>query len=146
MPRFQMLLLPNDHVDLPQPGMLTPKSYVAQNDQALGMIVEGITHSGFWASTAIFVVEETAWGGWDHVNAHRAAALVVSPYARRKSVDSTAYSTCSVLRTIELILGLPPMSQYDAAAKPMFGSFVDQADLAPYTLRPPKVSITDLNP
>jgi len=146
MPRFQMLLLPNDHIGPPQPGMPTPRTYVAQNDQALGMIVEGLTHSAFWASTAIFVVEETAWGGWDHVDAHRAAALVISPFARRKSVDSTAYSTGSVLRTIELILGLPPMSQYDAAATPMFGAFVDQADPAPYVLRPSKVSITDLNP
>jgi len=146
MPRFQMLLLPNDHIGLPKPGMLTPRAYVAQNDQALGMIVEGITHSAFWAGTAIFVVEETAWGGRDHVDAHRAAALVVSPYARRRSVDSTPYSTCSMLRTIELILGLPPMSQYDAAATPMLGSFAEEANPAPFTLRPPKVSITDLNP
>src|SRR5207249_5813671 len=117
-----------------------PRSYVAQNDLALGMLVEGLSKSKFWASIAIFVIEDDAQNGPDHVDAHRTVALAISPYIKKKSVDSTMYSTTSMLRTMELILGLPPMSQYDAAATPMFNSFTSEPDLASYSARPSRVS------
>jgi YVTN family beta-propeller protein len=145
MPRFQVVRLPNDHTNGTRPGSLTPRSYVAQNDRALGLVIEGISHSKFWPSTAVFVIEDDAQNGPDHVDAHRTVALVISPYARRKSVDSTMYSTSSMVRTMELILGLPPMSQYDAAATPMFRSFGTKADLTPYTALDARVSLTETN-
>ena len=91
---------------------------MADNDLALGRVVEAVSHSKFWPQTAIFVLEDDAQDGPDHVDAHRSPAFVISPYARRGAVDSTMYSTCSMLRTMELILGLKPMSQFDAAAHP----------------------------
>jgi hypothetical protein len=119
---------------------------VASNDQALGMIVEAITHSAAWKEFAIFVIEDDAQNGSDHVDAHRTAGLVISPYTRRGLVDSTMYSTTSMLRTMELILGLPPLTQYDAAATPMFASFTDKADLTPYTLVAPRTDLLAKNP
>jgi YVTN family beta-propeller protein len=146
MPRFQVVRLPNDHTQATRAGSLTPISYVAQNDLALGMLVEGVSHSKFWPTTAIFVIEDDAQNGPDHVDAHRTVALAISPYVRRKTVDSSMYSTSSMVRTMELILGLPPMSQYDAAAPPMFAAFSETADLAPYTAKPARVSLTEINP
>ncbi len=146
MPRFQVLRLPNDHTMGTHAGALSPRSFVAQNDLALGRLVEGISKSKFWPTTAIFVIEDDAQNGPDHVDAHRTEALAISPYIRRRTVDSTMYSTTSMLRTMELILGIPPMSQYDAAATPMFAAFGGKADTTPYTARPARVSLTDLNP
>ncbi len=146
MPRFQVVRLGNDHTTGMRPGALSPRSYVAQNDLALGMVVEGVSRSKFWLTTAIFVVEDDAQNGPDHVDAHRTEALAISPYIRRGTVDSTMYSTTSMLRTIELILGIPPMSQYDASATPMFASFGGKPDLTPYAARPAKYSLTELNP
>ncbi len=146
MPRFQVVRLGNDHTQGTTPGALTPRAYVAQNDRALGMVIEGISHSGFWPTTAIFVVEDDAQNGPDHVDAHRTVAFAISPYVKRKSVDSTMYSTSSMVRTMELILGLPPMSQYDAAATPMFNSFGTKTDLTPYTAREANVLLTETNP
>lgn len=146
MPRFQVVRLPNDHTQGTKAGSLTPRSFVAQNDRALGMIVEGISHSRFWPTTAIFVIEDDAQNGPDHVDAHRTVALAISPYVKRKSVDSTMYSTTSLLRTMELILGLPPMSQYDAAATPLFASFGTKPDPTPYTALNARVSLTQTNP
>ena len=145
MPRFQVVRLPNDHTQGTRAGSLTPRSYVAQNDLALGMLVEGVTKSKFWPTTAIFVIEDDAQNGPDHVDAHRTVGFVISPYVRRGTVDSTMYSTCSMLRTMELILGIPPMSQYDAAATPMFASFGTRADTTPYSARPAGVPLTDTN-
>ena len=96
---------------------------VAENDLALGRVVEAISKSRYWKESAIFVLEDDAQNGPDHVDAHRSVALVVSPFARRGAVDSTLYTTSGMLRTMELILGLPPMSQYDAAATPMYNAF-----------------------
>ncbi len=110
------------------------------------MLVDAISHSKFWPSTAIFVIEDDAQNGPDHVDAHRTVALAISPYIRRRTVDSTMYSTCSIVRTIELILGLPPLSQYDASATPLFASFGETADTTAYTVRPALVSLTDVNP
>jgi YVTN family beta-propeller protein len=146
MPHFQVLRLGNDHTHGTRPGTLTPRSYVAQNDLALGQLVEGISKSKFWPATAIFVIEDDAQNGPDHVDAHRTEALVISPYIRRKTVDSTMYSTTSMLRSMELILGLPPMSQYDAAATPMFASFGTRADVTPFKALPARASLTDINP
>ena len=142
MPRMQVVRLPNDHTAGTRVGKLTPTAMVADNDLALGQLVEGVSKSRFWKETAIFVIEDDAQNGPDHVDAHRVVALVVSPYTKRKHVDSTLYSTTSMLRTMELILGLKPMSQFDAAARPMFNSFTAKADVTPYTHDVPK---TDLN-
>ena len=110
----------------------TPVAHVADNDRAFGLVVEAVTKSKFWPRTAIFCVEDDAQNGPDHVDAHRTIAFVASPYARRGVRDSTLYSTSSMLRTIELILGLKPMSQFDAAAIPMFASFQAEPDLRPF--------------
>jgi hypothetical protein len=109
------------------------------------MLVEAVSHSKFWPQTAIFVVEDDAQNGPDHVDAHRTIAFVISPYAKRGVVDSTMYSTSSMLRTMELILGLRPMSQFDAMAMPMFGSFAPQRDTRPYKARPANVDLNERN-
>jgi sugar lactone lactonase YvrE len=132
LPQFIVLRLPNDHTYGTSPGKPTPTAMVADNDLALGRVVDAVSHSKFWKDTAIFVVQDDAQNGSDHVDAHRTVALVVSPYTKRKFVDSSMYSTASMLRTMELILGLKPMSQFDAAALPMFHSFQSQPILTPF--------------
>src|SRR5262249_15541797 len=123
----------------------TVTAYLGDNDLALGRVVEGLSRSRFWPHMAIFVVEDDAQNGSDHVDAHRTVALAISPYSRRKSVDSTMYSTSSMLRTMELILGLDPMSQFDAAARPMANAFADEPDTTPYTHRPVAVDLGEKN-
>ncbi len=145
MPRFIVLRLPNDHTQGARPGKRTPTAYVADNDLALGMVVEAVSKSEYWPKTAIFVVEDDAQNGPDHVDAHRAVALVISPYCKRGSVDSTMYSTCSMLRTMELILGLNPMSQFDAAARPMHQSFSAKPDLKPFEHELARVNVMQVN-
>ena len=132
MPHFIVMSLGEDHTEGTKPGSFTPRACVASNDLALGRLVEAVSRGKLWKETAIFVIEDDAQNGPDHVDAHRTVGLVISPYARRKHVDSTQYSTVSMVRTMELILGLPPLTQYDAAARPMFNSFTDKADLTPY--------------
>ncbi len=138
MPSLQIVRLPNDHTSGTSPGKPTPTAHVADNDLAFGQLVEAVSKSKFWAQTAIFVVEDDAQNGPDHVDAHRTIAYVISPYVRRASLDSTLYSTASMLRTMELILGLQPMSQFDALAMPMFASFQKEPDLRPYVALMPK--------
>lgn len=145
MPRMQIVRLPNDHTVGAVVGKPTPTAMVADNDLALGQMIEAISQSKFWKETAIFVVEDDAQNGSDHVDAHRTVALVVSPYTKREHVDSHMYSTASMLRTMELILGLKPMTQFDAAALPMYDSFQAKPDLTPYKHRPANVSLTALN-
>jgi len=145
IPRFMIMSLGEDHTSGTKPGEFTPKASVGSNDQALGRIVEAISHSSVWKEFAIFVIEDDAQNGPDHVDAHRTAGLVISPYVRRGVVDSTMYSTASMLHTIELILGLPPLTQYDAAATPMFASFTDKPDLTSYTLLPTRLDLTARN-
>ncbi len=145
MPRLQIVRLPNDHTSGTSPGKPTPTAQVADNDLAFGQIVDAVSRSKFWPQTAIFVVEDDAQNGPDHVDAHRTIAYAISPYIRRGSRDSTMYSTASMLRTMELILGLKPMSQFDAAAMPMFASFQNEPDLRPYTARPVTVDLTEKN-
>lgn len=145
IPNFMVMSLGEDHTSATRPGAYTPKACVASNDQALGKIVEGISHSAAWKETAIFVIEDDAQNGPDHVDAHRTVALVISPYTRRNVVDSTMYSTASMVKTIELILGLPPLTQYDAAAPPMAACFTDKVDTTPFTLLPPRVALNTRN-
>ncbi len=145
MPRLQIVRLPNDHTHGATPGWWTPTAYVARNDLALAQILEAVSHSKFWPQTAVFVVEDDAQDGPDHVDAHRTTAFVFSPYAKHGAVDSTMYSTCSMLRTIELILGLKPMSQHDAAAVPMYGSFQAAPDFTPYQAVPANVDLNEQN-
>jgi YVTN family beta-propeller protein len=145
MPRLQIVRLPNDHTHGSTLLFPTPTAYVAENDLALGRIVEAVSHSKYWAQTAIFVVEDDSQNGCDHVDAHRTVAFVVSPYTKRGAKDSTMYSTTSMLRTMELILGLKPMSQFDAAATPMFDSFQAQPDLRPYNLALKNVDLDEKN-
>jgi DNA-binding beta-propeller fold protein YncE len=132
MPRLQIVRLPNDHTHGTLKGKPTPTAMVAENDLALGQFVEGITKSKFWPETAIFVIEDDAQNGSDHVDAHRTVALAISPYTQHGKVDSTMYSTASMLRTMELILGLRPMSQFDAAARPMYNAFQSRPNLDGY--------------
>jgi DNA-binding beta-propeller fold protein YncE len=145
MPRLQIVRLPNDHTHGVTAGRRTPTAYVAENDLALGRVVEAVSRSKFWPTTAIFVVEDDAQNGPDHVDAHRTVALVVSPYTKRRVVDSTMYSTSSMLRTMELILGLQPMTQFDAAATPMFNSFQAEPNLSPYAALPANVDLDAKN-
>lgn len=145
VPAFAVMSLGEDHTAGTKPGSFAPKSMVGSNDQAIGKIVEGISHSTLWNQFAIFIIEDDAQNGPDHVDSHRTMGLVISPYIKRGTVDSTLYSTASMLRTMELILGLPPLTQYDEAAKPMFNSFTNKPDLTPYTLAAPRIDITVKN-
>ena len=118
---------------------------IAENDRALGRLVEAVSKSRYWKESVIFVLEDDAQNGPDHVDAHRSVAFVISPYTRRRGLDSTLYTTAAMLRTIELILGLEPMSQYDAAATPMSAAFVAKPDFTAYTARPARVPIDEKN-
>jgi YVTN family beta-propeller protein len=145
LPRLSILRLGNDHTAGTRPGYPTPRAMVAENDLALGRLVETISKSRFWKESAIFVLEDDAQNGPDHVDAHRSVAFVISPYTKRGVVDSTLYTTSGMLRTMELILGLPPMSQYDAAATPVYNALHARPVLAPYTRREARVSLTETN-
>jgi hypothetical protein len=148
MPRLITMVLPNDHTWGTSPGKLTPFASVADNDLALGRIVEAVSKTRFWPRTAIFVVEDDAQNGPDHVDSHRSPAFVISPWTRRArtEADSTFYNTTSVLRTIGLILGLPPLTHYDATATPMASVFRGRADARPWSAEPARVSLTETNP
>jgi len=145
MPRFQVLSLPRDHTVGTKPNFPTPQAMMAENDYALGKIVEAISNSRFWKDTAIFVIEDDAQAGPDHVDCHRTVALVAGAFTRRGMVDSTMYSSASVLRTIEMLFGLPPLTQYDAAATPMWASFQREPDLRAFKARPAQVSLNEKN-
>ena len=145
LPALSILRLGNDHTNGTRPESPTPRAMVAENDLALGRLVETIAKSRYWAESAIFILEDDAQNGPDHIDAHRSPVLVVSPYSRRGATDGTLYTTSGVLRTMELVLGLPPMSQYDAAAAPMYGAFQPTPLLAPFTHLDPTISITEKN-
>jgi YVTN family beta-propeller protein len=146
MPRFLLVRLGNDHTSGTTAGRIAPRSAVADNDYALGMIAEGVSRSRFWPQTAIFVLEDDAQNGADHVDSHRSLAFVISPYAKRRVVDSTMYNTTSVLRSMELILGLRPMTHFDAGARPMAAAFEAKPDTTPYTAEKPRIPIDARNP
>src|SRR5881296_4632669 len=145
-PDLGILWLPRDHTRGRRADEPTPRAMVADNDLALGRIVERLSRSPAWASLAVFVLEDDAQNGPDHVDAHRSVLLVASPYARRDAVDSTFYTTASVLRTIEGILGLPPLSQYDAAATPLWNAFASRPDTASFAYVSPSWPLDELNP
>lgn len=141
IPRFIMIRLPNDHTAGTKKDHHTPEAMLADNDLAFGRIVEELSHSRFWPKMAIFVLEDDAQNGSDHVDAHRSPAFIISPWVKRGSVDSTLYSTSSMLRTMELILGLQPMSQFDAGATPMRAAFTMTPDLRPWKALPANVDL-----
>jgi YVTN family beta-propeller protein len=145
LPRFIIMSLGEDHTFGTSPGQHTPQACVASNDLALARLVEAVSKSKYWPRIAIFVIEDDAQNGPDHVDAHRTVGLVISPYVKRKHLDSTQYATVSMIRTIELILGLPPLSQYDAAARPMFESFSDRPNLEPYAAVPARIDLEAVN-
>jgi YVTN family beta-propeller protein len=145
LPNFIVMSLGEDHTNGARPGSFTPVAMVASNDQAIGLLVDRVSHSKYWPKTAIFIIEDDAQDGPDHVDARRTVGLVISPYVKRSVVDSTLYTTSSFIRSMELLLGLPPMSQYDAAAMPLYASFAAQADLAPFRLLPPEVDLNAKN-
>src|SRR5262249_7108986 len=128
-PNLSIICLPNDHTSGTDAGSPTPAAQVADNDLAFGRIVEALSHSKFWPETCIFAVEDDPQAGWDHVSGYRTTAYVISPYTKRRQVVSVNYNQIGILRTIELILGLPPMNQMDASSKPMSECFTDAPDL-----------------
>jgi YVTN family beta-propeller protein len=146
MPRLIVMRLGNDHTYGTAAGRIAPLSSAADNDWAVGMLVEAVSKSKFWNSTAIFVLEDDAQNGPDHVDSHRSPAFVVSAYSKRHAVDSTMYNTTSMLRTIEYLLGLRPMTQFDAASRPMTAVFQNTPDATPYTAEKPRVPLDDKNP
>jgi DNA-binding beta-propeller fold protein YncE len=145
LPQFIVLRLPNDHTHGTTLGKPTPTAMVAENDLALGRLIEGVSRSKFWPEMAVFVIEDDAQNGSDHVDAHRTEALVISPYTKRHAVDSTLYSTTSMLRTMELILSLKPLSQFDAAATPMYNAFQGRPDVTPFRHREAEVDLAAVN-
>lgn len=146
LPNLILLQLPSNHTNGASPGASTPQAMVADNDLALGQIVEALSKSKFWAKMAIFVVEDDAQNGVDHVDGHRTTAFVASPYARRGHIDSTFYSHQSMLKSIELILGLPTMSIFDLIAHDMRHSFTAKPDLTPFTAELPQQDLFVTNP
>ncbi|MDO7852831.1 alkaline phosphatase family protein [Hymenobacter convexus] len=136
LPDLSIIRLPNDHTYGARKGELHPLSYAADNDLALGRLIEHLSNSPVWKESVVMIVEDDAQNGPDHVDAHRSTAYLIGPYIRRNAVVHTAYTTSGMLRTLELILGLPPMSQYDAAALPLWACFTPKPNFKPYTLRP----------
>jgi len=145
VPHLNTIRLPNDHTQGTTTGMHTPFANVADNDLAVGMFVNHLSKSAIWNESAVFILEDDAQNGPDHVDAHRSPVFVAGGFVKRGFIDHTMYSTSSVLRTIELILGMPPMTQYDAAATPMWRCFTDKVDMRPFEVRPNKVNLNDIN-
>jgi len=146
LPSLMIICLPNDHTSGTRAGAPTPAAHVADNDLAFGQIIEALSHGRFWPETCIFAIEDDPQDGWDHVSSYRTTAYVASPYTKRQEVVHTQYNQTSLLRTIELILGLPPMNQMDATATPMFDCFQEMAQLAPFVAVTNNVPLDQLNP
>ncbi len=145
-PNFVVICLPNDHTSGTKAGVPTPAAQVADNDLAFGQIVEALSHSRFWKETCIFGIEDDPQAGWDHVSGYRTTAYVISPYTKRGAVVSTQYNQTSLLRTMELMLGLPPMNQLDATATPMSDCFAVTPDFTPFRAVPNNVPLDQMNP
>ncbi|HMJ81543.1 MAG TPA: alkaline phosphatase family protein, partial [Vicinamibacterales bacterium] len=145
LPQFSVIHLPNDHTKGTTPGALTPRAMIADNDLALGRIVDAVSNSVYWKDSVIIAVEDDAQSGADHVDSHRSVLLAASPFVKRDAVDHTFYTTSGVLRTIELILGLEPMSHFDAAATPLYNAFVGTPNLAAYQRLTPRVALDEKN-
>jgi YVTN family beta-propeller protein len=146
LPNLVLLLLYDDHTEGTSPGFPTPRAAVADNDLALGRIVDAISHSRYWKDSAVFVTEDDSQDGLDHVDGHRTVGLVISPYVKHGRVDSTLYSIINVFRTVEQILGLSPVNQYDRAAEPMSSVFTSNRDMRPYNVRPNQIPLDEMNP
>lgn len=146
LPNLIYLFLPCDHTNGTRPNFPTPRAMVADNDLALGHVVEAVSKSKFWKDTCIFVVEDDPQNGFDHVDAHRTVAMVISPYTKRRFVDSTCYNQTGMVKTIELILGLPPMNQLDLSATAMRNCFQEKPDLTGYTAKPARIALDEMNP
>lgn len=144
-PNFVIMSMGEDHTRGTAPGAYTPQAMVANNDYAIGQLVDAVSHSQYWPNTAIFIIEDDGQDGPDHVDARRTIGLVISPYVKRGIVDSTLYSTSSMVRSIELLLGLPPMSQYDAAAMPMYASFGTAPVIKPFNAIAPLIDVNVKN-
>jgi len=145
LPQLSTLRFINDHTQGLRKGKPTPFAQVADNDLAVGLFVEYLSHSPVWKESVVFIVEDDAQNGPDHVDAHRTTAYVAGGFVKRAYIDHTMYSTSSMLRTIELILGLPPMTQYDAAASPMWRCFADTVNPAPFRSRPSQIDLSERN-
>ena len=146
LPALTILWLPNDHTSGTKPGSPTPEAQVADNDLALGQIISAVSHSQYWKDTCIFAIEDDPQYGWDHVSGYRTTAYVASAYTRRGAVVNTQYNHTSLLRTMELILGLPPMNQFDATATPMFDCFTNTPDFAAFDAVTNNVQLDQMNP
>jgi hypothetical protein len=146
MPNLSVITLDEDHTNGTSPGSPTPRAMVADNDLALGQIVERLSQSPAWPSLGVFVLEDDAQNGPDHVDAHRSVLLVASPYARAHAVDSTFYTTASVLHSIEQILGLAPLSQYDSGAAPLWNAFSRRPDVTQFVHLPNTWPLGEMNP
>ena len=144
-PELMIVALPNDHTAGTRPGFPTPRAMVADNDLALGQILEAISKSKFWNNTAVFVTEDDSQAGWDHVSAYRTVGLVASPYSKFDNTIHTNYNQVSMIRTMEQILGLPPMNIMDATAMPMFDCFTDRPDSTPYIAVPNEIPLDEMN-
>jgi hypothetical protein len=146
MPHLLIVWLPNDHTSGAKYGFPKPAAQAADNDLALGRIVDAVSHSQFWKDTCIFSIEDDPQDGWDHVCGYRTTAYVASAYTKRHAVVHTQYNHTSLLRTIELILGLPPMNQMDATATPMFDCFTSTPDFSPFDCVTNHVALDEMNP
>ena len=144
-PNFVIMSMPEDHTKGTAPGAYTPQAMVANNDYAIGQLVDAVSHSRYWPNTAIFIIEDDAQDGPDHIDARRTAGLVISPYVKRGIIDSTLYSTSSYVRSIELLLGMPPMSQYDAAAMPLYAAFGTEPKITSFKVIAPKIDVNAKN-
>jgi len=145
MPDFTMIWLNCDHTSGTKAGTPTPAAQVADNDLAVGKIVEAVSHSKFWKDTCIFAIEDDPQNGWDHVSGYRTTAYVISPFTKRHAVVSTQYNQTSLLRTMELMLGLPPMNQMDATATPMFDCFTNTPDFTAFDAVKNNVPLDEMN-
>jgi DNA-binding beta-propeller fold protein YncE len=145
-PALTFICLPNDHTSGTKAGAPTPAACVADNDLAFGRIVEALSHSRFWKEMVIFGIEDDPQAGWDHVSGYRTTAYCISPYTRRSTVVSTQYNTTSIIRTMEQILGLPVMNQFDASATPMFDCFTETPDFTPFRALPSNIPLDQMNP
>ena len=146
LPNLVILWLPNDHTSATKTNFPTPDAKVADNDLAVGRVVDAVSHSKFWTNTCIFAVEDDPQNGWDHVSGYRTTAYVASPYTRRGAVVHTQYNQTSLLRTMELMLGLPPMNQMDATATPMFDCFTNTPDFTAFDAVTNNVPLDEMNP
>jgi hypothetical protein len=144
-PQLTIICLPNDHTSGTKPDCPTPAACLADNDLAFGRIVSGLSKSKFWPQMAIFAIEDDPQAGWDHVSGYRTIAFCISPYAKRQAVISTQYNTTSILRTIEQILGIPPMNQFDASATPMFDCFSPEPQWAPFEFVANRTPLDQMN-